>query len=223
MSFPNIHLVSISKAQQKPLPDIGWMDTVYNGIDTSALSFNATSDGYLLYVGRIMPEKGADIAVEIARKVGMKLVMAGMYYPHDEEFFTETIKPYIGTTVDYLGHVPREELISTYQHATALLAPIRWEEPFGLVMIEAMSCGTPVIATNRGSAPEIVVEGVTGRIIDSPDNIAGFIDAVSSISSISRQSCRDHVENVFTVSRMTDSYINVYESCLHSAKKRDTY
>lgn len=206
--FTNIHFVSLTDAQRAPQPLLTWDATVHNGIDTNVWKFSEDHEDYLLYVGRIMPEKGPDIAVKVAKEMQLPLKIVGTLYDHHQDFFDTTIKPYLNNSIEYLGAVSQEELVPLYQNAAALLAPIRWEEPFGLVFIEAMSCGTPVIAMNKGSVPEVIQDGVTGFITESE---ATMRKAVETIGAISRKACRTHVETNFSVTAMATKYSSLYK------------
>ncbi len=212
--FNNLFFVSISKAQEKTRAGVNWYGTVYNGIDEDLWQFSDTHEGYLLYVGRILPDKGADLAVEIALKTNHKLLIAGSYYDKDQGFFDEKIKPFLGEQIQHLGSISQADLIPYYQKAKALLLPLRWEEPFGLVMIEAMACGTPVITTNHGAAPEIVIPNKTGFIVKNGEIADDFIDAVNSIETINRADCRKHVEDKFTLTHMAQNYVSLYKTIL---------
>lgn len=212
--FKNLHFVSLSLSQQKPRPEINWAGSVSNGLDLNQWSYSPGPGKYLLFVGRIMEEKGVDIAVQVALKTGMDLKIAGTVYPDDQDFFDEKIKPFLNDKITYLGGLPREDLAPLYGNAVALLMPIRWPEPFGLVMIEAMACGTPVIASNFGSVPEIIVDGKTGYIVEDSLNIDAFASAIQKISSIKRENCRKRVEKNFTLSKMATNYLNLYQNLL---------
>jgi len=204
---PNQHYISISDAQRKPAPDLNYAATIYNGIDLSAFPFSESHDDYLLFCGRLQPEKGLAEAVEIARMTGEKLLIIGP--PVTGEYWDKRIAPYLGDKIKYLGFVPREELFKYYQRALAVLVPIQWEEPFGLILAESMACGTPVIAFERGSVPEIVVEGKTGFIIKNND-LEAMASAVKKIDKIKRLDCRRHIEKNFSIQRMIDRYEEVF-------------
>ena len=210
--FKNLHFVSLSLSQQKTRPEINWAVCVPNGVDLYKWSYSASPGKYLLFVGRLMEEKGIDTAIQIAIKTGMDLKIAGSIYPSDQEFFDEKIKPFLNDKIVYLGALPREKLPPLYENASAILMPIRWAEPFGLVMIEAMACGTPVIASNFGSVPEIIVDGKTGYIVEDSLNIDAFASAIQKISSIKREDCRKHVEDNFSVKKMAEKYTELYEN-----------
>ncbi|MBI2639558.1 MAG: glycosyltransferase family 4 protein [Candidatus Sungbacteria bacterium] len=201
-SSPNQHYVSISDSQRLPAPDLNYLATIYNGIDTKEIPFYEKPKGnYLLFVGRLHPEKGVAEAVEIARKTGDELIILGP--PVTGEYWDKKIKPYLGEKIRHIGVVSRKELYEYYGNARATLVPIQWEEPFGLVMIESMATGTPVIAFRRGSVPEIVVGGKNGFIVDTVDEMA---EAIKRVGAIRRNDCRIHVEENFGMERMIDRY-----------------
>lgn len=207
----NVYFVSISNAQRKPLPTLNYAATIYNGIDTKKFSFKKERGNYLAFSGRVMARKGVDIAVQAARKTGEKLKIAGEI-PSDRLDYWETeIKPYLSRKITYQGMLNQKQMIPFYQKAKALLLPIRWEEPFGLVMIEAMACGTPVIAFNRGSVPEVVKDGKTGFIVK---NLKEMIEAIKKIDQIERRECRKWVEKKFTIEKMVDGYEKLYYKIL---------
>jgi glycosyltransferase involved in cell wall biosynthesis len=200
-SSPNQHYVSISDAQRKPAPDLNYAATIYNGIDLTLFPFKAEAEDFFLFVGRIAPEKGVAEAVEAARLADVNLVIVGP--PVTGPYWEERIKPYLGEKIKYAGHVPYRELCNYYQRAKAILVPIQWEEPFGLVMIESMACGTPVIAFRRGSVPEVVKDKKTGFIVE---NIQEMAEAIVKIGGIKREDCREHVEKKFEMDKMINSY-----------------
>jgi len=200
-SSPNQYYVSISDAQRKPAPDLNYSATIYNGIDLKLFPFSEKAEDFFLFVGRIAPEKGVAEAVEAARIADVNLVIVGP--PVTGSYWEERIKPYLGDKIKYAGHVPYRNLYQYYQKAKAILVPIQWEEPFGLVMTEAMACGTPVIAFRRGSVPEVIKDKKTGFIVG---NISEMAEAIKNIDSIKRKSCREHVENNFGMDKMVESY-----------------
>jgi len=200
-SSPNQHYVSISDSQRKPAPDLNYLATIYNGIDINTFPFSKDHDNYLLFVGRLHPEKGVAEAVEVARRSGEKLLIIGP--PVTGEYWDKKVAPYLNKKIQYLGYVPYKKLYQYYQRAKATLVPIRWEEPFGLVMTESMACGTPVIAFRRGSVSEIVVDNKNGFIVDTVDQM---IAAVKKIGQINREDCRAHVEKKFAIKHMVDCY-----------------
>lgn len=198
---PNQHYVSISDAQRVPAPDLNWLSTIYNGIDLVDIPFSEKHGDYLLFVGRITPEKGVAEAVEVARKTGEKLFILGPMVTGS--YWEEKIKPYLGDQIRHIGVVPRKELYEYYKNAKATLIPIQWEEPFGLVMTESMATGAPVVAFRRGSVPEIIDHGKTGYIVESVEEMA---DALKKIDRIDRRECRKRVEENFTTEHMVDRY-----------------
>src|SRR5579872_1679526 len=177
-SFPHVPLVSISIAQRLPLPNANFIETVHHGLPTDLLTPRRITPHYLAFLGRICPEKRPDRAIRIARRAGIPLKIAAKIDRVDEDYFHDTINPMIdGTSVELIGEINDAEKPDFLSGAVGLLVPIDWPEPFGLVMIEAMACGTPVIAYNRGSVPEIVEENVTGFIVE---------DEISATSAVSR-------------------------------------
>lgn len=201
-SSPNQYYVSLSDAQRKPAPNLNYLATIYNGIAVDEVPFVQKPKGnYLLFVGRLHPEKGVAEAVEVARKIGEELLILGP--PVTGEYWDKKVKPYLGGKIRHIGVVSRQELYEYYGNAKATLVPIQWEEPFGLVMIESMATGTPVIAFRRGSVPEIVVDGKTGFIVDTVEEMAV---AVKRVSALDRNYCRVRIENNFTSERMVARY-----------------
>jgi len=199
---PNQYYVSISDSQRLPAPKLNYLATIYNGIDTREIPFYEKPKGnYLLFVGRLHPEKGVAEAVEVARKTGDDLIIMGP--PVTGEYWDKKIKPYLGDKIRHIGVVSRNELYEYYSNAKATLVPIQWEEPFGLVMIESMATGTPVIAFRRGSVPEIVVDGKNGFIVNTVDEMA---EATKKIDGIDRNFCRRHIEENFGLEKMIDGY-----------------
>lgn len=208
---PNQHFISISDNQRKPAPDLNWLATIHHGVDTDEFPFSEQAGDYLMYAGRIVPEKGVKEAVEIARKANEKLLIAGPIYPTTQKYFNRHIKPYLNDKIKYIGYVERHNLHQYYKKAKAFLAPLKWEEPFGLTIIEAMACGTPVVALRRGSIPEIVAHGKTGFIVDSVNEM---VLALKDIGSIKRQDCRQHICDNFTISHMVDNYEKAFKKLL---------
>ena len=210
---PNQHYISISNNQRSGAPDLPYAETVYNGIDTDLFAFSDAHDGYLLFAGRIVPEKGVKEAIQVAQMSGQRLLIIGPTYPDHQDYFDHHVKPHLNEKILYLGLMEREHLIKYYQMAKALLFPIQWEEPFGLSMVEAMACGTPVIALRRGSVPEVIKHGKTGYVVDSMAEMAA---AVGKIEKIRRQDCRQHVEQSFSVKNMVGGYAKAFEKILAS-------
>jgi len=206
------HYVAISDNQRQRLEGLNFAGRVYNGIDLSRFALENEKDGYLLFVGNICAEKGADTAVQVARDLGQRLHLVGKIDPGAQErFFEEKIRPYLNGKIRYfppIGHDKKEPL---YRKARCLVFPLDWEEPFGLVMIEAMACGTPVVAYGRGAVPEVVRSGETGYVVRS---YKAFLDAVKQADRIDPAACRRHVEAHFSAEVMTDAYLKIYRNLM---------
>jgi glycosyltransferase involved in cell wall biosynthesis len=217
-AFPGLPVVSISDSQRTFLPWLPWLGTVYHGLPENLLTYQGTPGTYLAFLGRISPEKGIDQAITIAQRVGIPLKIAAKVDPKDREYFQTVIQPRLDhPLVEFIGEVGPEEKDAFLGQAYALLFPIDWPEPFGLVMIEAMACGTPVIAYRRGSVPEILDNGVTGWIVE---NLEEAVQAVARIPDISRQRCRQVFEERFSVARMTQDYLRLYRQLLDKGSGR---
>lgn len=201
----NQHLISISNNQRKPAPALNYAGTVYNGIELEKFPFSEKPGDYILFAGRIIKEKGVAEAIQAVIKAGEKLLIAGTFSKDD--YWQEKIKPHLGRKIKCLGAVPRSQLYKYFQNAKATLFPIQWEEPFGMVMTESMACGTPVIAFNRGSVPEVVRNGKTGFIVK---NVLEMAEAIKKINSISRKDCRKHVEKYFSNEHMVEGYEKLF-------------
>lgn len=218
----NTRIISISDAQRKQVPDLNYRRTIYNSVDTDEFAYSPNADNYVLYVGSIGKNKNPKDAILTAKKAGCRLLIGGRI--KDEVYYNEEIAPYIdGKTIVWIGEQHPKDIVALYQKAKALLFPTMWDEPFGLVMIEAMSCGTPVVAFGRGAVPEVVVDGKTGFIVEDDDNITnttnnqiskwiikkrgveGLVEAVRRVGEIDRSACRGHVEEHFTIEKMVDS------------------
>jgi glycosyltransferase involved in cell wall biosynthesis len=207
-TFPSIPVVSISNAQRRPLPQANWARTVHHGLPETLLQPKPVKPSYFAFLGRIAPEKGVDRAIRIAEHCGVPLKVAAKVDSVDREYFEEQIWPMMkAANVDYIGEINDAQKSEFLSGATVLLVPIDWPEPFGLVMIEAMACGTPVIAFNRGSVPEVIEDGLTGFIVE---DINGAIGAVDRLSHLSRQKIRRRFEERFTARRMAQDYLGVY-------------
>ena len=218
--FSDAPLVSISASQRQPIPGANWQATIHHGLPADAFSFSEKHEDYLLFLGRMMPEKRPDLAIEIARRSGCRLTMAAKVHPGEKAYFNEQIAPLIEANrevVDYLGEVGGAERVELLSKAQALLFPVQWPEPFGMVMIEAMACGTPTIAFRNGAVPEVLEEGVTGYMVDSAD---AATEAVSRLDTIDRRKCRNVFDARFTSARMARDYINVYEALLAQTDSR---
>lgn len=212
--FRDLRLVSISNAQRAPLDALGvrWAATVYHGLPLGRFPYSARRGRYLAFLGRISPEKRVDLAIAVAKEAGLPLKIAAKVDRVDRAYFQREIVPLLADPlIEFVGEIDEEAKPAFLGSALALLFPIDWPEPFGLVMIEAMACGVPVIARPYGSVPEVLVPGRTGFVADTFEEI---VDAVKRIDTISRAECRKHVEERFTVERMVDDYEAVYARLL---------
>jgi glycosyltransferase involved in cell wall biosynthesis len=209
-SFSSMPLVSISEAQRTPIPDANFVATVLHGLPRDLLPATYRPNGdYLAFVGRIAPEKGVDRAIEIARQVGMPLKIAAKVDRADETYFRQVIAPLLNAkTVHFIGEIDEREKVRFIGDAQALLFPIDWPEPFGLVMIEAMACGTPVLAFDRGSVREVIDNGLSGIIVNS---VTEAIARVRAAISLDRRAVRRRFEQRFTAKRMAAQYVRLYE------------
>ncbi len=213
-TFSSVPVVSISDAQRLPIPQANWVGTVHHGVPRNLLTPQAKSQTYLAFLGRISPEKRLDLAISIARKCAIPLKIAAKVDKADTDYFAETIRPLLDHEhIDFIGEIADAEKSAFLSGALGLLAPIDWPEPFGLVMIEAMACGTPVIAFNRGSVPEIIEDGVTGFIAE---DVEGAIAAVGRLRHLSRTDVRRQFEKRFTADRMAEDYLKLYRDLLNS-------
>ncbi len=222
MIFPEQPLVSISDSQRNPLPGVNWTRTVYNGIDLDHFHYEATGGDYLVFLGRISPEKRPDRAIELARDVGMRLIVAAKVDPADQAYYEHAIMPLLRSSslIEYIGEVNEQEKNKLLGGAFAYLFPIDWPEPFGLTMVEAMATGTPVVAYRAGSVPEVILDGVTGFICDSFTDMAA---AIPRAGSLDRASCRAHVEQFFSAGAMADGYEQAYQQLLAGGAGPSTY
>ena len=210
--FPDMPVVSISDSQREPLPNINWQGTVYHGMPRGRCPVFEGTGKYLAFLGRISPEKGLDQAIEITKRAGMPLKIAAKIDKADQQYFDKVIEPLLDShLVEYVGEIGYSEKFDFLGNAAALLFPIDWPEPFGLVMIEAMACGTPVIAYPYGSVPEIMKEGVSGFIVPDAESAAA---AVKNVGKIDRRKCREYFEQRFTSTRMAEDYLAIYERLL---------
>ena len=219
-AFPHLPLVSISNAQRRPLPPVNWLGTVYHGLPEAHLPFSPdAAEGYLAFLGRISPEKCPDRAIEIAARAGAPLKIAAKIDRVDHAYWKARIEPLVRAhaNIEYIGEIGEREKPAFLGGASALLFPIDWEEPFGLVMIEAMSCGTPVIAYGRGSVPEVIDNGQSGYVVHSVDEA---VRAVGRLGTLRRTAVRDRFEARFTADRMADDYLDIYR--ILAARRRST-
>ncbi len=207
------HYVAISNADRHP--DLNYAATIHHGIDLREFTPNETPEDYLLFFGRVHPDKGAAEAVRVARMTGRRLVLAGII--QDSAYFEREVEPHLGEQIQYVGSVGPGERDTLLGGAAALLHLIDFDEPFGLSMVEAMACGTPVIATKRGSVPEVVEDGVGGFVVRDVDEAAA---AVGKLGELPRIRVREYAEQHFSQGRMVEEYLQVYERILASGRKK---
>lgn len=210
--FSEMPLVSISDAQRKPLPWANWAGTVHHGLPRNLYTFHPQTQGYLAFLGRISPEKRPDQAIEIAKRTGLPLRIAAKVDPADQTYFEAEIEPLLNhPLIEFIGEISDAEKNEFLGNATALVCPYDWPEPFGLVLIEALACGTPVVAYRRGSIPEIIDHGTTGFICET---VSEMVDAVGQVPFIDRRRCRAAFDERFTADRMARDYVALYERLL---------
>jgi glycosyltransferase involved in cell wall biosynthesis len=212
-TFRDVPNVSISDDQRRPMPWMNWVSTIYHGLPEASVRFFETPGEYFAFMGRISPEKRVDRAIEVAKRMGVPLKIAAKVDDVDVEYFETTIHPLLDhRLIEYVGEIGEGEKAAFLGGAAALIFPIEWPEPFGLVMIEALACGTPVIAYRRGSVPEVITHGVDGFIVGSIDEL---VTAASS-TTIDRRKCRETFERRFTVERMATDYVSTYEGVIEA-------
>jgi glycosyltransferase involved in cell wall biosynthesis len=205
----DVPVISISDSQREPVHWANWQATIYHGLPNDLFRFYPDRGDYLAFLGRISPEKGADRAIEIAKRVDMPLKIAAKVDRADRRYFKRVVEPLLNDPhVEWVGEISDQEKNQFLGNAHALLFPIDWPEPFGLVMIEAMACGTPIIAYERGSVPEVMEDGVTGFVVRELDEA---VEATRCVGNLSRERCREVFENRFTATRMADDYMEVYD------------
>jgi glycosyltransferase involved in cell wall biosynthesis len=216
-TFPESPLISISDAQRDPHPDANWMGTVYHGMPIDLYRPYAAAGQYLAFVGRISPEKRVDRAVEIALRLGMPIKIAAKIDGKDRDYYDQKIKPlFANRLVDFVGEIGEDEKNDFLGGAAAFLFPIDWPEPFGLVMIEAMACGTPVVAFRCGSVPEVMRDGVSGFVVDTVEQA---VDATARAIELPRAGVRAYFERRFSAPRMARDYVTVFEAMVRSARQ----
>ena len=217
-AYPEAYLTSISNSQRAPLPWANWVATVYNALSTDLYTYSASEGSYLVFLGRMSPEKGPAEAIEVAKRVGIPLKIAARVTPHDRDYFDEVLRPALDhKLIEFLGEIDERAKVKLLAGAYALLFPVNWPEPFGLVMIEAMACGTPVLAHPIGAVPEVVTDGVTGfhcRDIDE------MVARVADVGRLNRQDCRMEVERRFSIKQMTDDYERAYCKVIEAETRR---
>jgi glycosyltransferase involved in cell wall biosynthesis len=209
---PAAHLISISLNQRRPKPYLPWLANCPNALDLDRYPFHEGNDGYLLFLGRMSPDKGAHRALEVAREAGLPLRLAGKCRePLERAYFDTFIRPSLGDEIEFMGEVTHAEKVELLQRARATLFPIDWEEPFGLVMIESLACGTPVLATRRGAVPEVIQDGVTGIVVDDHREMA---DALTRADALDARAMRADVRGRFSPERMVSDYLAAYEAAI---------
>jgi glycosyltransferase involved in cell wall biosynthesis len=215
--WPQFGLVSISDAQRRPLPAANWLGTVAHGVPPELFRFQPHArGGYLAFLGRISPEKRPELAIRLARAAGVPLKIAAKVDAVDVHYFEEVVKPLLrDPLVEFVGEIGDERKSDFLGAAAALLFPINWPEPFGLAMIEAMACGTPVIAWNCGSVPEVIEPGVSGFIVNSETEA---LEAIARVAELDRRTVRAAFERSFTAKVMANAYLNVYERLLSARR-----
>jgi glycosyltransferase involved in cell wall biosynthesis len=205
-------LVSISRSQRASAPDLPWYATVHNGVPLAPIPFRESADDHVVFLGRMSPDKGAHVAIEVARAAGRRIRLAGKCSEPDERaYFDEQIAPHLGEGVEWLGELDAEAKYELLGGAACLLFPLQWQEPFGLVMIESMACGTPVLSLACGAVPEVVVDGVTGYVRDDPFDL---VECLGDLDRISRLKCREHVAAEYSIESTARGYEQVYRSLL---------
>lgn len=218
--FDDVPLISIGNHQRVPLSFANWVATVYHGLPEDIYKFQPGPGKYLAFLGRVSPEKRLDRAIEIAQRVGMELRIAAKIDKNDRDYFETRVRPMLGHRgVTFIGEIGDRDKSEFLGNAAALLFPIDWPEPFGLVMIEALACGTPVIAWNRGSVPEIIRDGESGFVVDSVD---AAVAAVGRVHTLSRQRCRRTFEERFSARRMARDYLAAYQTVRINAAVRQS-
>jgi glycosyltransferase involved in cell wall biosynthesis len=216
--YRGVPLVSISDAQREPLPLMNWIETIYHGLPRDLLRFSPAPGKYLAFLGRISPEKRPDLAIEVARRVGIPIKLAAKVDVVDRNYFETVIKPLLSPPdVEYIGEIGESEKSEFLGNALAFMFTIDWPEPFGLAMIESLACGTPVIARPCGSIPEVIRPGIGGFIASSIDDM---VAAVGKIHTLSREKCRQEFENRFTAEIMGDRYEHLYRQLIEASQRR---
>jgi len=208
-------LVAISAAQRRMAPDLPWRATVHNAVDPDRFPYREEKDDYVLFLGRMSPDKAAHLAIDVARAAGRRIVLAGKCHESGEQrYFAEHVEPRLGADTEWMGEVGGEEKLDLLAGAECLLFPIQWDEPFGVVMLEAMACGTPVIASRRGAVPEVVVDGKTGYVRDVSEEM---VVALRDVKRIQPADCRRHVAENFRPEVMVAGYERAFVDILHGA------
>jgi glycosyltransferase involved in cell wall biosynthesis len=211
------HFNTISRSAKLLMPDRHYSGVVYNAVDVDSFPYRETKDDYLLFLGRMSREKGPHLAIQVARRLGKKLLLAGKIDPYwDGDYFSKELEPQIdGEQIIFVGEADATSKRKLFAGAQCLLMPIEWEEPFGLVMVEAMACGTPVVAFDRGSVREVILDHTTGYIVRDLDEM---VARVGEIGAITPRACRDHVRNAFHIDRMVEGYLALYQRILDKGR-----
>ncbi len=216
MIAPNVRLISLSEDQRSPRPGLNWLATCHNAIDMESYPYSGIHDGYLLFIGRMSPDKGAHNAVEIARRTGLPLKLAGKIHDVEErEHFEAAVRPHLDGNIEYLGEVSHDEKVELLQRAMVTLFPIQWPEPFGLVMIESMACGTPVAAIGLGAVPEVVRDGRSGIVCDDID---GLVERFDEVVGLDRADVAHDARERFSAARMVSDYESAYLKLVSEAR-----
>jgi len=211
-AFPEHPYVAVSECQRRSLPELRFAGVVHNAVDPTAHTFRAVKGDYLLFLGRFHPNKGPHIAIEVARRLGERLIIAAPApHPDQEPYFEEQVRPGLGGRIEWIGPVEGAEKDRLLGEARCVVLPVCWDEPFGLVYLEAMASGTPVVTFRRGAAPEVVAHGRTGYVVDTVEEM---VAAVPLAAGLRPESCRRHVEVSFGVDRMVEDYLEVYRRLL---------
>jgi glycosyltransferase involved in cell wall biosynthesis len=212
---PSVGLISVSDNQRSPLPELNWLGTCHNAIPMDEYPLDTGNDGYLLFLGRMSPDKGAHHAVRVAQETGLPLKLAGkMQEAHERAHFDEHVRPHLDGSIEYVGEVSHDEKVALLQRAGATVFPIQWPEPFGLVMVESMACGTPVVATRMGAVPEVIEHGRSGMIVDEPAQLAGVVEEALALDP---GDVRASVVERFSSRRMVSDYVECYQRLLATA------
>jgi glycosyltransferase involved in cell wall biosynthesis len=212
---PDVGLISISLNQRRPKPELNWAGNCPNALDLQLYPCKPHPGDYLLFLGRMSPDKGAHRAIWVARETGLPLKLAGKKQdPKEDRYFHELVEPHLDDEIEYLGEVTHGEKVELLQNARVTLFPIEWEEPFGLVMIESMACGTPVIATRHGAVPEVIEDGLSGIVVDNYRQMPAALERSDALDPLE---CRRYVEERYAPERMVEDYLRVYEAAVTRA------
>ncbi len=213
---PDVGLISISMNQRAPKPELPWIANCPNALELSLYPCKPHRGDYLLFLGRMSPDKGAHRAIAVAMETGLPLKLAGkLREAKEKEYFREYVEPHLVDGIEYLGEVSHGQKVELLQNARATLFPIEWEEPFGLVMIESMACGTPVIATRWGAVPEVIEHGRSGIIVDTYREMAAALEAADELDPFE---LRRYVEEEFSPERMVDDYVGAFEAAIAQSR-----